>query len=220
MIPDQLKSGYAQFRAERFEKKQRIWRNLAKGQSPRVLVIGCADSRVDPAAIFNAGPGELFIVRNVANLVPPYEPDGAHHGVSAALEFAVKSLKVDHIVVLGHRQCGGVHAAATGSAAGTQFIERWLDPLAPACAEARAELGEAVSEEELCDDLELRSVRHSLKRLVGFPFVAEAVEQGRVRLHGARFGIADGVLEWMGEDGAFRPVSFDDADAPRAEENR
>jgi len=219
LIPDQLKDGYVQFRAERFERKQRMWRRLAEGQAPRVLVIGCADSRVDPAAIFNAGPGELFIVRNVANLVPPYEPDGAHHGVSAALEFAVKSLKVDHIVVLGHRQCGGVHAAATGSAAGTQFIERWLDPLAPACAEAREALGEHVSEEDLCDDLELRSVRHSLKRLVGFPFVAEAVEAGWLCLHGARFGIADGVLEWMDEDGLFRPVSFDDADPIRAEEN-
>lgn len=219
MIPDQLKDGYARFHAERFETKQRLWRQLSKGQSPRALVIGCADSRVDPAAIFNAGPGELFIVRNVANLVPPYEPDGAHHGVSAALEFAVKSLKVDHIVVLGHRQCGGVHAAATGSAAGTQFIERWLDPLQPACCEAREALGEHVSEEDLCDDLELRSVRHSLNRLVGFPFVAEAVDEGSLCLHGARFGIADGVLEWMDADGVFRPVSFDDADAIRAEEN-
>lgn len=210
MIPGQLRDGYAQFRAERFENKQRLWRQLSKGQSPRALVIGCADSRVDPAAIFNAGPGELFIVRNVANLVPPYEPDGAHHGVSAALEFAVKSLKVDHIVVLGHRQCGGVHAAATGSAAGTQFIERWLDPLAPACAEARDALGDDASEEALCDDLELRSVRHSLGRLMGFPFVADAVAVGSLCLHGARFGIADGVLEWMDEDGVFRPVSFDE----------
>jgi len=182
-------------------------------------VIGCADSRVDPAAIFNAGPGELFIVRNVANLVPPYEPDGAHHGVSAALEFAVKSLQVDHIVVLGHRLCIGVKAAATGSACGTQFIERWLDPLQPACAEARDALGETASEETLCDDLELRSVRHSLARLIGFPFVADAVERGRLCLHGARFGIADGVLEWMDEDSVFRPVSFDDADTNRAEEN-
>ncbi|KAA5804820.1 carbonic anhydrase [Alkalicaulis satelles] len=219
MIPDQLKTGYAQFRAERFEKKQRIWRNLAKGQSPRVLVIGCADSRVDPAAIFNAGPGELFIVRNVANLVPPYEPDGAHHGVSAALEFAVKSLKVEHIVVLGHRQCGGVHAAATGAAKGTQFIERWLDPLAPACAEARAALGADVDEETLCDDLELRSIRHSLVRLTGFPFVAEAVETGRVTLHGARFGIADGALEWMDGEGRFVPVEIEDADDAGAEEH-
>jgi len=218
LIPGQLRDGYAQFRAEHFENKQRLWRRLSMGQSPKALVIGCADSRVDPAAIFNAGPGELFIVRNVANLVPPYEPDGAHHGVSAALEFAVKSLQVDHIVVLGHRLCSGVKAAATGSACGTQFIERWLDPLQPACIEARDALGDDAGEDALCDDLELRSVRHSLARLIGFPFVAEAVEHGRLCLHGARFGIADGVLEWMDEDSVFRPVSFDDADALRAEE--
>jgi carbonic anhydrase len=219
LIPDQLKDGYAQFRAERFETKQRLWRQLSKGQSPKALVIGCADSRVDPAAIFNAGPGELFIVRNVANLVPPYEPDGAHHGVSAALEFAVKSLDVDHIVVLGHRLCSGVKAAATGSACGTQFIERWLDPLQPACAEARHALGETASEEDLCDDLELRSVRHSLVRLTGFPFVADAVADGSLCLHGARFGIADGVLEWMDDDGVFRPVSYDGADTIRSDGN-
>jgi len=207
MIPDQLKNGFASFRAERFEKKQRLWRNLAKGQKPHALIIGCADSRVDPAAIFDAGPGELFIVRNVANLVPPYEPDGAHHGVSAALEFAVKALKVEHIVVLGHKQCGGVHAAATGGAAGTQFIERWLDPLVRVRDEAVSELGPDADEETLCDDLELRSVRHSLVRLKAFPFVAEAVEAGALTLHGARFGIADGELEWLSEDGRFHPVS-------------
>lgn len=206
MIPPRLKDGFTRFRAERFEKKQRIWRNLAKGQKPHTLIIGCADSRVDPAAIFDAGPGELFIVRNVANLVPPYEPDGAHHGVSAALEFAVKSLKVEHIVVLGHKSCGGVHAAATGGAAGTQFIERWLDPLAPVYAETVAELGEDAGEDALCDDLELRSVRHSIERLKGFPFIAEAVQTGALALHGARFGIADGDLEWL-DDGDFRSVA-------------
>jgi carbonic anhydrase len=205
-IPSPLKDGFQRFRAERFETKQRIWRNLAKGQTPHALIIGCADSRVDPAAIFDAGPGELFIVRNVANLVPPYEPDGAHHGVSAALEFAVKALRVGHIVVLGHKSCGGVHAAATGSAAGTEFLERWIDPLAPVRAEAVAALGET-DDATLSDDMELRSVRHSIGRLMGFPFVADAVKSGALTLHGARFGIADGDLEWLQSDGTFRSVS-------------
>ncbi|MGP1273784.1 MAG: carbonic anhydrase, partial [Caulobacterales bacterium] len=194
-------------RAERFETKQRIWQKLAQGQAPHALVIGCADSRVDPAAIFDAGPGELFIVRNVANLVPPYEPDGAHHGVSAALEFAVKALGVDHIVVLGHKSCGGVHAAATGSAEGTQFIERWLDPLKPVLDEARREMGEQASHGELSDCMELRSIKRSLERLMSFPFIMQAVKDGRLGLHGARFGIADGELEWLDEDGQFMTVS-------------
>lgn len=208
MIPAPLRDGFARFRAERFERKQRIWRELAKGQSPHTLVLGCADSRVDPAAIFDAGPGELFIIRNVANLVPPYQPDGAHHGVSAALEFAVKVLKVQNILVLGHKQCGGVHAAATDGARGTQFIEKWLEPLGEVADEARAHVGAQAEVEHLCDDLELRSVRHSLERLLAFPFVADAVKEGGLALHGARFGIADGVLEWLQPDGSFAPVEI------------
>ena len=208
MIPDQLKDGFKRFRADHFESERRVWRELAKGQKPHALIIGCADSRVDPASIFDAGPGELFIVRNVANLVPPYEPDSGHHGVSAALEFAIKVLKIDHVVVLGHKSCGGVHAAATGGAAGTEFLERWIDPLIPVREEAVAELGET-DDATLSDDMELRSVRHSLDRLMAFPFIAEAVRAGEVTLHGARFGIADGELEWLGEDGKFAAVSTD-----------
>lgn len=207
MIPTRLHEGFARFRAERFERKQRIWQTLAKGQSPETLVIGCADSRVDPAAIFDAGPGDLFIIRNVANLVPPYEPDSAHHGVSAALEYAVKVLKVKNVVVLGHRQCGGVHAAATGAAEDTQFVRKWLEPLAPVHAEACRELGADAAVEDLCDDMELRSIRRSRERLMSFPFIAEAVQEGRLALHGARFGIADGELEWLNSDGRFEAVS-------------
>lgn len=207
-IPDQLKDGFARFRSDHFESERRVWRELAKGQKPHALIIGCADSRVDPASIFDAGPGELFIVRNVANLVPPYEPDSGHHGVSAALEFAIKVLKIDHVVVMGHKSCGGVHAAATGGAAGTEFLERWIDPLIPVREEAIAELGET-DDAALSDDMELRSVKHSLDRLMGFPFIAEAVRAGEVTLHGARFGIADGELEWLQDDGTFAAVSTD-----------
>ncbi|WP_429910551.1 carbonic anhydrase [Glycocaulis sp.] len=206
MIPTRLHEGFARFRAERFERKQRIWQNLAKGQSPETLVIGCADSRVDPAAIFDAGPGELFIIRNVANLVPPYEPDSAHHGVSAALEYAVKVLKVKNVVVLGHRQCGGVEAAATGAAGDTQFVRKWLDPLASVLAETRRELGEDADTGHVCDAMELRSIKRSLERLLSFPFIAEAVQSGSLVLHGARFGIADGELEWLNADGRFEIV--------------
>jgi carbonic anhydrase len=207
-IPDPLRAGFERFRVSQFESQRRVWRELAKGQKPHALVIGCADSRVDPAAIFDAGPGELFIVRNVANLVPPYEPDSGHHGVSAALEFAVKTLGIEHVVVLGHKDCGGVHAAVTGAAEGTEFVHRWISPLQSALSESRHHCGYDAPTETLCNDLELRSVQHSLDRLLKFPFVAKAVEAGTLALHGARFGIADGQLEWLERNEGFQPVSI------------
>src|SRR5712691_6505050 len=133
-FPQQLLEGYRTFTSQRLPTEQSRYRELSEiGQSPEVMVIGCCDSRVSPEAIFDAGPGELFVVRNVANLVPPYAPDGAYHGVSAALEFAVGALRVKHIVVLGHAQCGGVRAFAEGSAplSPSDFIGKWMSLIAP-----------------------------------------------------------------------------------------
>lgn len=197
-----LLEGYRRFRADKLEPQRERWRELGDGQSPRTMVIGCCDSRVDPATIFDQGPGELFVVRNVANLVPPCEPDGQYHGTSSALEFAVTALGVRTVLVLGHASCGGVQAARTRSVPEGSFIGQWVSLLD----EARARMDEAGWPEDEAEAqlaLELMGVRVSLDRLRSFPFVAERLEAGTLRLEGAHFGIRDGALRVMGEDGAF-----------------
>lgn len=207
-MPETLTEGFHRFRKDLFPRQHDLYEALAaKGQTPHTLVIACCDSRVDPAQVFDAVPGELFVVRNVANIVPPYEPDDHPHGVSAAIEFAVKVLKVENILVLGHRQCGGVRACVTEEAGNDfVFINQWIEPIREALADARKDRPKA-SEETLAEALELHSIRHSLKRLSQFPFVAERMGDGRLKLHGARFGIADGALEWLTLDNEFAQVS-------------
>jgi carbonic anhydrase len=200
-----LVEGYRRFRTEQYAAQRRRWETLAAGQEPPVMVIGCCDSRVDPATIFDTVPGQAFILRNVANLVPPYEQGGGLHGASAAIEFAVLGLKVRHIVVLGHGACGGVAAALSGAdlgAPGESFIDSWV-----------AILGEARERviASGCDDcqkaLELESVRVSLANLRTFPWLREREEQGLLKLHGAYFAIADGVLHLLDESsGEFAPA--------------
>lgn len=180
-----LLEGYQRFRVHRWHAQKALYRELDKGQRPPACVISCCDSRVDPAAIFDAEPGELFIIRNVANLVPPYAPSTGLHGTSTAIEFAVLGLKVETILVLGHARCGGVAAAMTGAPAGSVFLEGWVHLLDEAKARAGADQGA----------LELESIKVSLARLMTFPFVAEAVAAGRLTLQGARFSIFDGKLE-------------------------
>tara|TARA_R110002072_G_scaffold62217_2_gene155964 strand:- start:3591 stop:4226 length:636 start_codon:yes stop_codon:yes gene_type:complete len=208
-IPGELADGFRRFRDELYPRHKRTYERLAdKGQTPHTLVIGCSDSRVDPAAIFDAGPGELFVVRNVANLVPPFETDGGFHGVSAAVEFAVGSLKVSNILVMGHRQCGGVEACASGHAPGDSlFIGHWISALRPALEESHAEVGADAPLEAISAELELRAICHSIERLKTYPFVEKAIGEGRLALHGARFGVADGELEWLGEDGNFSIIN-------------
>ncbi|MGE0046671.1 MAG: carbonic anhydrase [Hyphomonadaceae bacterium] len=189
---DDLLAGYRRFREQRWPGLASLHRKLAKGQRPKTLVIACSDSRVDPSAIFDASPGELFVVRNVANLVPPYQADGAYHGVSAAIEFAVSRLEVETILVLGHAQCGGVAAALDeGSVADTDFLAPWLTLLGPAKSRLDQSRGDA------CTALEFESIRVSLENLASFPFIRAALDAGKVRLEGARFGVADGILELM-----------------------
>jgi len=204
--PKALRDGYREFCRDEYNTQRTHYEELAKGQSPHTLIIACSDSRVDPAVVFNARPGDLFVVRNVANLVPPMDDDGGRHGVSAALEFAVSALGVQHIVVMGHGQCGGVAASVAGlDTLSFKYLGPWLAPMESARAEVDARHCGA-EPDVLCDALELNSIRHSLERLHQFPFVEAAIAERGLQLHGARFSIHDGVLEWMGEDGEFHAV--------------
>ena len=202
-----LIDGYRRFRETAWSRERERWSHLASGQSPKVMVIACSDSRVDPAQIFDARPGEMFVVRNVANLVPPYEPDSAYHGVSAALEFAVTQLEVEELVVMGHGLCGGCEAALTGKyddadCGAGHFIAHWIDMLSEARERIRARHPEL--SREAFQEMELEGVRISLRNLRTFPWVREREEDGRLKLHGAYFGIADGILHVCDEEtGAF-----------------
>ena len=172
-----------------------------RGQAPRTLVIACADSRVDPATIFNAGPGELFVVRNVANLAPPFEQGIGLHGVSAAIEFAVTHLKVETVLVLGHAQCGGVAAALEERPRDPHsFLDAWISLLDTAKSRI-SEGGDRVSE------LERESIRVTLENLATFPFVEDAIKSRGLNLIGMRYGVADGGLELLNTvTGVFEPV--------------
>ncbi|MBN8608560.1 MAG: carbonic anhydrase [Caulobacterales bacterium] len=198
-----LIDGYRIYREKRWPELQSLHRKLAEGgQSPKTLVIACADSRVDPATIFNAGPGELFVVRNVANLAPPFEEAPGFHGVSAAIEFAVIHLKVETILVLGHAQCGGVAAALDDRPRDPRsFLDSWISLLDTAKARILHYNGHHPTA------LEYESIRVTLENLATFPFVAEAMKERGLSLAGARYGVADGGLEVLDQTtGAFTPV--------------
>lgn len=187
-----LFAGYRRFRDDRWPEARAQYEALAvQGQTPHTLVVACSDSRVDPALIFDTAPGELFVVRNVANLVPPYQPDGQLHGVSAALEFGVKVLGVRLIVVMGHAQCGGVLAMIEGSPPGCEdFVAPWVDQAAPAV----RQLAQTVAPAEAVRACEEAVVRLSIENLRTFPWIAGREAAGTLALTGLHFGIADGVL--------------------------
>ncbi len=208
-----LLDGYRTFRAETFPANRALYRDLvAHGQSPRAMVIACCDSRVEPSTIFNTRPGELFMVRNVANLVPPYEPQGEFHGTSAAIEFAVTGLEVAHIVVLGHAFCGGVKAfleGLYGPDPNRPFITRWMSLLTPALRDLQ-DSGALSDAEAARRTLELASIKQSLSSLETFPFVKAAMAEGRLALHGLFFDIERGLLlEYDPAVDAFGPVDGD-----------
>lgn len=192
-----LIEGYRRFRSAEWGEERARWAELAEGQSPKVMVIACSDSRVDPSQIFDARPGEMFVVRNVANLVPPFEPDNNYHGVSAALEFAVTQLQVEELVVMGHGACGGCAAALTGQFDGAKsgaghFIAHWVDMLDEARDRVLARFPDLGP--DAVRAMEHEGVRVSLRNLSTFPWVRDRVADGRLRLHGAYFAIADGAL--------------------------
>lgn len=202
--------GYRRFRENEWQQERDRWATLSQGQSPKVMVIACADSRVDPAQIFDSAPGEIFVIRNVANLVPPYEVGGGLHGVSAALEFAVTQLEVEEVLVMGHAACGGCKASLTRVFDGAElgaggFVAGWVGALSPARDRVIARLGGG-SGEDAQREMEWEGVRQSLGNLMTFPFVRERVEDGRLKLRGAWFGIAEGELRVMDRNGEFQPA--------------
>lgn len=190
---DDLIAGYRRFRAGVYAEQAQLYKELGEGQDPGVMLIACADSRAEPSDIFNAAPGQMFVVRNVANLVPPYKPDGGLHGVSAALEFAVRVLKVRHIVVMGHGGCGGVTASLIESK--SPLIGEFVTPWVKLLEAARARVMESGSLNPQFA-LELEGIETSLENLMSFPWVAEAVAGGVLELHGAWFAIKHGELHW------------------------
>jgi carbonic anhydrase len=196
---DQLLAGYKRFRARRWVEQRELFEQLADGQTPRLLVIACSDSRVDPSSIFDVSPGELFVVRNVAALVPPCEKGEGLHGTSAAIEFAVQALGVATVLVMGHARCGGVAAAIQRGRWGTKisaeainmkFVNTWIDLLAPVV----EMLGDAEQ-----SAIERGAVELSLANLMSFPFVAQRVETGTLNLEGASFDVATGKLDLYNE---------------------
>lgn len=190
---DKLIEGYRRFRTFRWpEQRELFWRLAAAGQKPRALVIACSDSRADPQTVFDAGPGELFVVRNVAALVPPYSPDAGYHGTSAAIEFAVRELKVSEIVVMGHGRCGGVSALLGGAPASCpDFIANWTSIAAEA--RGRALAGQPKPEEAQKRG-EHETIRTSLANLMTFPWIRERVAMGELTVHGCHFDISNGEL--------------------------
>ena len=205
-----LIDGYRRFREQDWSRERERWSELSEGQSPRVMILSCADSRVDPAQIFDARPGEMFVVRNIAALAPPYETTRGYHGVSAALEFAVTQLKVGEILVMGHGLCGGCAAALTGQFDHTEpgeghFIADWVRMLSGARDQVRAQHSELDRAAFL--EMEREAVKVSLANLRTFPWIAEREQSGELKLHGAHFSIAEGRLYILDEaEGDFRPV--------------
>ncbi len=194
-----LLDGYRKFHTESFAPNREVFETLARhGQHPRTMVIGCCDSRVEPSAVFGAGPGDLFILRNVANLVPPNEPLGDYHGTSAAVDFAVNGLGVSDIVVLGHAGCGGIKAYLDGmydpDKGGGPFIQKWMSLLKAARGTVIAN-NPGQAPEALQRELEQAGVVSSLGNLMSFDFVAERVAAGTLTIHGAYFDIASGDLQ-------------------------
>ncbi len=200
---DRLIDGYRRFRDTTWPERRRRFEHVAdQGQRPRYMVVACSDSRVDPGMIFDAGPGEIFTLRNVANLVPPYQPDGTLHGTSAALEFGVLALQVTDLVVMGHGLCGGIRALLEGVPPGLKdFVGPWISQAASIRDKALA--CEAV-EPQLAGEYE--AIRLSLRNLRGFPWIAEREAAGLLRLHGAHFDIRSGELAMLQPDGEFRVV--------------
>jgi carbonic anhydrase len=200
---DTLINGYRRFRAGTWRDERSRFEELSRlGQKPRALVIACSDSRTDPQMVFNAAPGELFVIRNVASLVPPYGPDDKPHGVSSAIEFAVRALRVQEIVVMGHAMCGGIQALLNGAPAEvSDFVGQWVRIAEPARVRAIKEPPDR--QQHVCEH---EAVRLSLANLLTFPWIKSAVDAGQLRLHGCYFGIQSGILEYLGADGVFRPI--------------
>ena len=211
-IPSYLTDRFKTWKRVKFEDSKAWYARLMEdGQRPRTMLISCCDSRLDTVAMFGAEPGDLFVVRNVANLVPPYAPDQDHHGTSAAVEYAVTALHVAHILIVGHSKCGGVqacHDMCSGAAPeleeSTSFIGRWMDILRPGFDRVKDRHSDR---ESALRELEHEAVRTSIMNLASFPFVKDALDAGQLTLHGAWMDIGNGQMHVLGADGAFSEAS-------------
>ncbi len=209
---EELLAGYRTFRNGRYAEDAALYRRLGeRGQRPHTMVVACCDSRVDPATIFNAGPGQMFVLRNVANLVPPWAPEGPELSTGAAIEFAVQVLAVRQIMVLGHGDCGGVKAALAANGGGPPpnpdipHTAQWIEPVTALCHDHHARL-EALAPEERGKFIELETVRYSLANLMTIPTVRTRVAAGTLALRGGHFEIASGrLLTYDPTTGAFAP---------------
>ena len=202
LLPDTLADRYRRFKFRHFAPNQDHYESLAHaGQKPEIMVVSCCDSRVDPETIFSALPGEMFVMRNVANLVPPYETSGKYHGVSAALEFAALNLRVKHIIIIGHSGCGGVRASLdheTARQTEAQFVTNWMSMLDGARAKVTTELAGRPAHEQL-SALEREGIKTSLANLRTFPCIQILEAKGRIALQAAHFDIASGILSVLNE---------------------
>lgn len=194
---ESLIEGYKAFRAGTYSQNVERYRELGeKVQKPKALIIACCDSRADPAMIFSADPGELFVVRNVANLVPPYEPDTHYHGTSAAIEFGIEGLGIQDIIVMGHARCGGINAlyeSTKGNPPKGEFVSGWMS-MAQGVADEVQRTCAHLEPAQIVREMEKRAVVSSLEQLRTFPFIREREADGRLRLHGWFYGIATGLL--------------------------
>lgn len=203
---DRLIEGYREFRAGDFPVQKALYEELGtKGQKPKVMLIACSDSRADPSDIFNAYPGEMFVLRNVANIVPPVDPTEGYHGTSAAIEFAVNVLKVEALVVMGHESCGGIAGclAGMGHDPDAGYVGKWVSIINDVRDRV---LARNLPEDQVTFEMELEGVRQSLTNLMSFPFVRDAVESGRLSLQGAYFSIIKAHLLMSNENGEFEVI--------------
>ncbi|MCK6599638.1 MAG: carbonic anhydrase [Bdellovibrionaceae bacterium] len=201
-----LLAGFKRFKEKYFETENSVYQKLSVGQSPKTLIIGCCDSRVDPAIISSASPGDIFVVRNVANLVPPYEIGGGFHGVSAAIEFAVTSLKVENVLILGHRQCGGIRSLFSENRQDDSFISQWMKIAKEARVEVLNKFPDADLETQ-CKQCELESIKVSLKNLTTFPFIQKAQKERDLNILGIYFDLEEGKLwEFDEKDNEFKNI--------------
>ena len=204
-----LLEGYRRFRSKQQGSAQERWQELAEGQSPRAVIVACSDSRADPATIFDTDPGEIFVVRNIANLVPPFETGGGRHGVSAALEFAVTQLEVPEIVIMGHERCGGIHAALTGCFHDAPvgeggFVAAWMSQIDGPADVIAKDHGTGEDAQRMLEEV---AIRQSLANLRTFPFVSAREKNGTLKLLGCHFSIRDGELWLLDEaEDSFCPV--------------
>jgi carbonic anhydrase len=202
---DKFIAGYHQFRDNYFSQNKDFLKSLmGKPQTPKAMMISCSDSRIDPGLKFGAEPGDIFMVRNVANLVPPYAPDGAYHGTSAALEFAVQVLEVENIVVMGHARCGGIGALVNHKEqTAPEFVAAWMKIAMPALENATTKVKSGGDLQRLCEQ---EAVKVSLQNLMSFPWVKSRVDSGNLKIHGWYFDLETGTLHRLNADGAFEAV--------------